>query len=177
MPDAKLFPIRPAIPADFEAIYAIWLAGIAHSFAGFAHPPDLREQFHHNFTTCQPPFSFWVAEDAKDILGWQSLLPCTSNPLKRHLLAESSTYVASGIQNNGLGESLLRWALTEAEVRDLQFVLGWILAGNERMRALVRRCHFEPSGGTFTAQVPPLTSAKELWVYTVPANQSVTILT
>ena len=29
MPDAKLLPIRRAIPADFEAIYAIWLAGIA----------------------------------------------------------------------------------------------------------------------------------------------------
>lgn len=30
--------IRPAHPADFEAIYAIWLAGIAHSFACFARP-------------------------------------------------------------------------------------------------------------------------------------------
>ena len=80
--------IRPALPADFAPIYAIWLAGIAHSFAGFAHPADLREQFEHNFSSCRPPFGFWVAEEAGQVLGFQSLLPCTSNPLKRHLLAK-----------------------------------------------------------------------------------------
>ena len=56
--------IRPATPADFNAIYAIWLEGIAHSFAGFAHPADLREQFEHTFTSCRLPFGFWVAEEA-----------------------------------------------------------------------------------------------------------------
>lgn len=176
MPDAKLLPIRPAIPADFEGIYAIWLAGVAHSFAGFAHPPDLREQFHHNFTTCQPPFGFWVAEDAKDILGWQSLLPCTSNPLKRHLLAESSTYVAADMQLKGLGESLLRQALTEAGMRGLQFVLGWVRTNNKGIAKMVARCGFVPTKHGLTPQVPPLTPANELWMYTVPANQSVTIL-
>lgn len=167
--------IRPATPADFNAIYAIWLEGIAHSFAGFAHPVDLREQFEHTFTSCRLPFGFWVAEEAGLVLGWQSLLPCTGNPLKRQLLAESSTYVAGGTRSKGVGEALLRRALAEAEARELQFVLGWVLAGNEPMRVLTRRCGFEPSSNTFTPQVPPLTSAKELWVYTVPATLSTTI--
>ena len=67
--------IRPAQPADFEAIYAIWLAGIAHSFAGFAHPADLREQFEHTFTSCRLPFGFWVAEEAGLVLGCCSCKP------------------------------------------------------------------------------------------------------
>ena len=132
----------------------------------------MREQFEHNFTGCRPPFGFWVVEEAGLVLGWQSLLPCTSNPLKRHLLAESSTYVAADTRHRGLGERLLRWALAEAGPGGLQFVLGWVLAGNEPMRRLVSRCGLEPANNTntFAPQRPPLTSAKELWVYTVPAT-------
>ena len=159
--------IRPAAPADFEAIYAIWLAGIEHSFAGFPHPPDLREQFHHNFATCQPPFGFWVAEEAGEVVGWQSLLPCTCNPLKRHLMAESSTYVAAGARGQGVAKPLLRHALAEARGLQLQFVLGYVLAGNVRVASLVKAVGFEVSLNTLIPQVPPYTEAKELWVYTV----------
>ncbi|MDO7886646.1 GNAT family N-acetyltransferase [Hymenobacter cheonanensis] len=163
--------IRPAAPVDFEAIYAIWLEGIAHSFAGFAHPPDLREQFHHNFATCQPPFGFWVAEEAGQVLGWQSLLPCTSNPLKRYLLAESSTYVAADVQLKGLGESLLRKALNEAGMREIQFVIGWVRTNNSGIAKMVARCGFVLTQPGFVPQVPPLTHVSNLWVYTVPTPE------
>ena len=158
--------IRPALLPDFEAIYAIWLEGIAHSFAGFDYPADLHEQFHHNFAACRPPFGFWVAETDGKVVGWQSLLPCTSNPMKRHLLAESSTYVASGKQTRGVGEALLRHALAQAGPMGLQFVFGYVLAGNERMAKLVQRCGFALASDALTPRLPPFQSPKDLWIYT-----------
>ena len=159
--------IRPAAPADFEAIYAIWLAGIEHSFAGFPHPPDLSQQFHHNFATCQPPFGFWVAEEAGEVVGWQSLLPCTCNPLKRHLMAESSTYVAAGARGRGVAKLLLSYVLAEAQKLQLQFVLGYVSAGNVRMASIVKAVGFELGLSPIIPEVPPYTEAKDLWIYTV----------
>ena len=168
--------IRPAQPNDFDAIYAIWLEGIVHSFAGFDYPADLREQFHNNFATCRPPFGFWVAETVGEVVGWQSLLPCTSNPLKRHLLAESSTYVAVGTQTRGMGYALLRHALAEAGERGLQFVFGYVLAGNVRMAKLVHRCGFVLASNALTPQLPPFHSAKDLWIHTTgPVSRGATV--
>ena len=142
----------------------------AAEHSGFAHPADLREQFEHNFTSCRPPFGFWVAEEAGQVLGFQSLLPCTSNPLKRHLLAESSTYVAAGEQDRGVGEPLLRRALAEAQTNGLQFVLGYVLAANERVVNMVERCGFASGTNLLIPQQPPFDTTKRLWVYTVPGN-------
>lgn len=160
--------VRLATPADFEAIYAIWLEGIARSFAGFERPADLREQFYQNFAACCPPFAFWVAEREGQVVGWQSLLPCTSNPLKRKLLAESSTYVASNWQGCGAGELLLRWALQDAAGRGLQFVHGYVRHGSARLARLVQECGFVLVCNFLTPLMPPYKPTKDLWIYTVP---------
>lgn len=162
--------IRPATPADFNAIYAIWLEGIAHSFAGFAHPADLREQFHHNFISCHPPFGFWVAEEDELVLGWQSLLPCTSNPLKRHLLAESSTYLGDGGRGRGVGELLLRRALAEARDSGLRFVVAYTLVENTRVGELYARCGFQANGRMTAAELADFYADRLLWLYAVPVS-------
>jgi L-amino acid N-acyltransferase YncA len=159
--------IRLATSADLEAIYTIWLDGIMHSFEGFEYPVDLREQFYHNFTGCFSPFAFWVAEAEGQVVGWQSLLPCTSNPLKRKLLAESSTYVTPKMQGGGTGELLLRSALQDAGRRGLQFVYGYVRHGNARLAKLVEQCGFVLTSNSLTPLVPPFASAKDLWIYTV----------
>ena len=159
--------IRPAMNADFEAVYAIWLDGLVHSFAGFDYPANLREQFHQNFATCQPPFGFWVAEAAGKVVGWQSLLPCTSNPMKRHLLAESSTYIAPGSQLNGIGEALLRTALAWAGSAGLQFVLAYTLVSNTAVGRLYERCGFVPAGQLPRPHSPPLYGPKVFWSYAI----------
>ncbi|MGI4875551.1 MAG: GNAT family N-acetyltransferase [Janthinobacterium lividum] len=164
--------IRPALPADFEPVYAIWLAGIAHSFAGFAHPADLWAQFEHNFSSCRPPFGFWVAEEAGQVLGWQSLLPCTSNPLKRQLLAEASTYVAASGQGRGVGEPLLRRALAEAAQSGLRFVLAYTLAENARVGQLYERCGFRASGRLTATEPADFYAERLLWLYAVPVDSS-----
>ena len=159
--------IRRSSPADFDAIYAIWLDGLVHSFAGFDYPADLREQFHHNFVTCRTPFGFWVAETAGNVVGWQSLLPCTSNPMKRHLLAESSTYIAPGSQSNGAGEALLRAALAWAGTAGLQFVLAYTLVSNTAVGRLYERCGFVPAGQLPPPHSPPLYGPKVFWSYAI----------
>ncbi|MFC6223778.1 GNAT family N-acetyltransferase [Hymenobacter artigasi] len=159
--------IRPALPTDFDAIYAIWLDGIVHSFAEFDRPADLQEQFHDNFTTCRPPFGFWVAEVAGNVVGWQSLLPCTSNPMKRHLLAESSTYRALGSHSNGAGEALLRAALAWAGPAGLQFVLAYTLESNTAVGRLYERCGFVPTGQLPPPHSPPLYGPKIFWSFAI----------
>jgi L-amino acid N-acyltransferase YncA len=160
--------VRPASPADFEAIYTIWLEGIAHSFAGFQHPADLREQFHHNFATSHLPFGFWVAEVAGQVVGWQSLLPCTTNPLKRHLMAEASTYVTVSGQGIGVGEALLRRGQAEASLRHLRFVLAYTLTENARARHLYERCGFQPTGQLTASEPDTFYADRLLWLYPVP---------
>ena len=162
-----MIAIRLATSADFDTIYATWLDGITHSFAGFEHPADLREQFYHNFASSHSPFAFWVAEVEGQVIGWQSLLPCTSNPLKRKLLAESSTYVTPKMQGSGAGELLLRWVLQDAGRRGLQFVHGYVRHGNTRLAKLVEQCGFVLVSDSITPRIPPLTPVKDSWIYTV----------
>ena len=164
----KEMTIRAAIPADVGAIYAIWLEGIEKSFAGFAHPSDLREQFHHNFAACRAPFGFWVAEGAGQLLGWQSLLPCTSNPLKRNMLAEASTYVTAADRSTGVGHALLQRAQAEASAHGLRFILAYTMTANTRVGQLYQRCGFQPSGRLTTSEPDTFYAERLLWFYAVP---------
>ena len=145
--------IRPALPADFAPIYAIWLAGIAHSFAGFAHPADLREQFEHNFTGCRPPFGFWVAEEAGQVLGWCSILPAFSHPLKRNTEAEVSTYVGIDTQKHGIGTGLMQAVFTELEGTGIECVWGFAKSDNQRSIRMCEKAGMRVCGNSTTKTI------------------------
>ena len=145
--------IRPATDMDFEAIYSIWLDGIAQTFAGCLLPATLREQFYYNFATSRFPFGFWVAEAAGEVEGWCSILPAFSHPLKQGSNGEVSTYVRPGGQLRGIGSELMQQVFACLEATNLDVVWGFANPANAQSIRMCERAGMRVCGATATKTI------------------------
>lgn len=122
--------IRLAEDYDFDAIYAIWQEGI-HSSSNI-NMEEMRAKFHENFALRNGIYNYWVAANIDgEILGWQSLIKFSNNPLRENLHAESSTYIAKNARALGLGYLLVEHVIKEAEKTKLECIFAFIAKTNQ----------------------------------------------
>lgn len=141
--------IRLATDVDFEPNYEIWLDGIAKTFANFSQPENLKTLFQNNFQNRVGSFNYWVAAQDNIIVGWCSISPLTSNPLKMDKWAEVSTYINRHHKNNGVGTRLMQYVFSELKHTPIQFVFGFADVLNTKS---IKMCY--NAGMTSTGTVP-----------------------
>lgn len=133
--------IRLAEAADSEELFSIWIDAISQIFTVTTDQrTQFKKDFLSNFDRRSGVFNFWVAEDSTGkIVGFQSLLPNTSNPLVRNLTAESSTYLHSDARGLGIGGRLLNYVMGEAEKSELLYVFGLVSERNGAVRNIASK--------------------------------------
>lgn len=136
---------RKAIETDLEKIFEIWLTGIESTFAGVEKPADLKQQFYSNFSE-RKDYEFWVAELEDIVIGFQSFLPLSKNPMKTEYMVESSTYIDVGFINIGIGYKLLVYALTELKTTKVHSVIAFIAATNFTTIKIAEKLDFDKIG-------------------------------
>ncbi len=134
--------IEPMQPADWPAVAAIYLEGIATGNA--------------TFQTNAPPWEEWDAGHRKDcrlvaknesgeLVGWAALTPISSRCVYAGV-AEVSVYVAATGRGNGLGSKLLAALIAESELAGIWTLQAGIFPENAASLALHASCGFRQIG-------------------------------
>lgn len=161
--------IRDAQEIDLERILDIWKqsAEIAVGRPIEKINADYLKRFFHERIFMSKPFGFWVAENEGEVVGWQALLPFDNNPVMRGYNAESSTYVSNDFLYRGVGETLIRYAMCQAQETDLQYIFGFISFENPAALSMVKKCGWEAVGLVPTPKKMPIGSKLHIVVYVV----------
>jgi phosphinothricin acetyltransferase len=123
--------VRVAEEKDFPQILAIWQEGIIETFPEIGVTDKMLQKFKNNFSQ-REAHHFWIAEDEDIILGWQSYLPCTNNPVKAELYAEGSTYIQKNYRGKGVAFKLYRAALNYLKNHtNIMYIFGFVAPDNE----------------------------------------------
>jgi L-amino acid N-acyltransferase YncA len=128
-------------PADWDAVRAIYLEGIATGQATFetdAPSWDEWDAGHH-------PFARLVARSDGKVAGWAAL----SSVSRRRCyagVAEISIYVAEAFWGRGIGRQLLVRLIAESERHGIWTLQGGTFPENEASLRLQRACGFRVLG-------------------------------
>lgn len=133
--------IEPMTVADWDAVRAIYLEGIATGQATFETDapswPDW-DAAHH-------PFGRLVARRDGAVLGWAALAPVSRRQCYAGV-AEASVYVAAAGRGQGVGRLLLDALIRAAEQHGIWTLQGATLAENEASLRLQQSCGFRLIG-------------------------------
>jgi L-amino acid N-acyltransferase YncA len=142
------FVIRDATLADLDQLYQIWLDGLSQSLGTSELPPgDHRSHFERLVREQDKNFRIFVADGGEaGILGYQGLAPFRANPVTRHLMAESSTYIRPDSSKANVGRDLVFHALRHADASDIQFIVAYVAITNERILIGAQRAGFQLVG-------------------------------
>lgn len=123
--------ITPLTPADWPAVRAIYLEGIATGQA--------------TFETAAPEWSQWdashradcrlIAREGDQVLGWAALSPVSGRCVYGGV-AEVSVYVAAEARGRGVGTALLRALVEASEAAGIWTLQAGIFPENEASVAL-----------------------------------------
>ena len=122
--DKISFQIRLAKESDLKTIEQLWLDGLRRYNHEILIGNYNIELFRNNFKNRNTPFHFWVAETTH-VIGWCSILPAFSHPLKQNSTAEVSTYIDREIRENGVGTILMQFVLAELKDKQIETVFGF----------------------------------------------------
>jgi L-amino acid N-acyltransferase YncA len=133
--------IRPLTEADWPAVAAIYVEGIATRNA--------------TFETAVPSWETWaashlaehrlVAEEGGRVVGWAALSG-VSDRCCYEGVAENSAYVAAVARGRGVGRALLETLIAEAEQAAIWTIEAGIFPENEASVVLHERCGFRVVG-------------------------------
>lgn len=144
--------IRDALPADLEAIVAIYNATVASRLVTADLEPVSIEDRRAWFLAHQPQRRpLWVLEQvgpgvaARRVIGWLSLSDFYGRPAYE-TTAEVSIYVAESARGHGHGRRLLSRALEFAGEIGVRTLLGFIFGHNQPSLELFRALGFEVWG-------------------------------
>jgi L-amino acid N-acyltransferase YncA len=142
------YVIREATVADIEQIYDIWREGLKQSLGTSDLPStDNRGHFERLVREQDANFKIFVADGgAQGILGFQGLAPFRANPITRHLMAESSTYIRPDAMRANVGRDLIFHALRHADGSQIQHVVAYVAITNERTLIAAQRAGFQLVG-------------------------------
>jgi predicted PhzF superfamily epimerase YddE/YHI9/L-amino acid N-acyltransferase YncA len=143
MPDEVL--IRPATPADLEAITAIYNEAIATTTATFDTEPKTLEEQRVWFEKHGPRHPVLVAELDGRVTGWASLTPWSDRCAYRDT-AETSAYVKSEYRGKGVGRRLKAALIEEARRLGFHTLLARIAEGSDASLHINRSMGFVPVG-------------------------------
>ena len=138
---AKEIQIRNLCEADWPAVRAIYLEGIATGQA--------------TFETAAPAWNEWnathlpapriVAVSNEEVVGWAALVRVSARAVYAGL-AEVSVYVANGARGMGVGRALLEKLIVDSEAADIWTLQASIFPENGASLALHKSCGFRKVG-------------------------------
>jgi L-amino acid N-acyltransferase YncA len=135
--------IRPAEPADADAIAAIYNEGIADRIATFETAPRRPEDVVGWTGEGAPPLV--VAEETGAVLGWARAGEYSDRCVYAGV-GEYAVYVARSARGRGVGRALLEALAAEAERRGYYKLLSRIFPENAASLALARASGFREVG-------------------------------
>jgi L-amino acid N-acyltransferase YncA len=138
---AERFQIRALREADWPAVRAIYLEGIASG--------------HATFENQAPPWQAWdmahfaaprlVAVSEERVIGWAALSRVSAREVYAGL-AEVSVYVANGSRGSGVGRALLQRLVADSEANGIWTLQANIFPENAASLALHQSCGFRQVG-------------------------------
>ncbi|MFN2498361.1 MAG: N-acetyltransferase family protein, partial [Pyrinomonadaceae bacterium] len=138
---SKKVEIRALGEADWPAVRAIYLEGIATGHATFeteAQPWDAWDTTHF-------PAPRLVAVSDERVVGWAAVGRSSTRAAYAGV-AEVSVYVANGARGLGVGRALLRQLISDSESNDIWTLQANIFPENTASLALHKLCGFSEVG-------------------------------
>ena len=139
--------IRPAIPADFDIITAIYADEVRNRTATFElEPPDTAEMRWRFDSLIANGFPYLTAVLDGDVVGYAYAGPYRTRPAFRFTV-ENSIYLAPAAQGRGIGGALLQALMDDCTARGFKQMVAVI--GDSANHASVRlhaRAGFELIG-------------------------------
>jgi phosphinothricin acetyltransferase len=139
--DSLSYRIDALQPADWEAVCAIYLQGIATRNATFEGDPPTWERWDASHLPC----ARLVARAEEGVVGWAAL-SAVSDRCCYAGVAEASLYVAKSHRTQGIGEALLRALAEASEQNGIWTLQAGIFPENTGSLVLVRKCGFREVG-------------------------------
>lgn len=140
--------IRPATPADLDAITEIYADAVTNGTASYELEPPTRAEMARRLEALQDGgFPYVVAESEGRVMGYAYAGPFRPRPAYRFIV-ENSIYVAPDAKGRGLGRLLLERLIAEAErlgFRQMIAVIGDGHAGSASVK-LHERLGFRHGG-------------------------------
>ncbi len=145
--------IRPAGPADAQAIAAVHVRSWQEAYAGIVSqrylasldPQERATRWEQHLE--QGPADgvrTWIALDGTRLLGFATVGPSRDEDAQRGELEVYSIYLEPSTWGHGVARELMRTVIRESgEHTPLSL---WVLAANERARHFYRRHGFQPDG-------------------------------
>jgi L-amino acid N-acyltransferase YncA len=136
--------VRPARPADAQAMARIYNAGVDERQATFETRPlgaaDFAERFEQS-----AGWPMIVAEQDGEVLGWAAVGEYNPRECYRGV-GEATLYVDPDARRRGVGRRLLEALATDAERAGFWKLIGRLFPENEASRALLAGCGFSEVG-------------------------------
>ena len=139
--------IEVAQDSDLPQVLAIWQQGLKENFPDMEISQAAIEIFINNFKNRKQSFNFWVAKETS-VLGWCSILPAFSHPLKKNYSGEVSTYIDEEKAPKGLGTRLMKYAFREIQKTEIENVWGFANTGNLRSIKMCKNAGMYVCGNT-----------------------------
>ncbi len=128
-------------PADWEAVRAIYVEGLATGNATFERSaPDWTKWDSGHLRVCR-----LVARGDGGVLGWAALSPVSARAVYAGV-AEVSVYVGEEARGRGVGLALLEELVAESDREGIWTLQASIFPENEASIALHRKCGFREVG-------------------------------
>ncbi|MBQ0826504.1 GNAT family N-acetyltransferase [Streptomyces tagetis] len=139
--------IRPAAPADLDAVAEIFTHYVRHTVITFEEIPPPAAAWHQRLDDlAAQELPFLVAESSGEVVGYAYAAPWRPKPAYRHT-AENSIYLAPGRTGRGLGGTLLQALLTACTRTHLRQMIALIAdTGTDASVALHRSLGFTDVG-------------------------------
>ena len=137
--------VRPAHPADAEAIAAIYNQGIVDRSSTFESEPRTAEGQAEWLRAHGPELPVLVAEVDGAVVGWAAVGGYSPRQCYRGI-GEASVYVDREWRGRGVGRELLTALIDAAEARGFWKLIGRVFALNRASLALCRRLGFREVG-------------------------------
>ncbi len=135
------FTIRPMAPADWPAVRAVYLEGIATGNATFeTEAPQWERWDAAHSAVCR-----LVAEATDTILGFAALSPVSARKVYAGV-AEVSVYVSAQARGAGIGNALLRELVRASEAAGFWTLQAGIFPENHASLRLHEKCGFRILG-------------------------------
>jgi len=129
------------LPADWPAVRAIYLEGIATRQATFETQAPSWEVW----DVSHFPFARLVAREGENVVGWAALSPVSAREAYAGV-AEVSVYITESERGAGLGGQLLAALIAASEANGIWTLQAVMFSENAASVALHRSCGFRDVG-------------------------------
>ena len=136
-----MIEIRAMSAEDWEAVRAIFLAGIATGSATFETAAPSWERWDREHL----PEPRLVARERGIVVGWAALSPVSTRPVYAGV-AEASVYVAEQSRNRRVGHALMETLVRASETAGIWTLQAGVFPENRASLALLRASGFREVG-------------------------------